>query len=60
LLPEDYDWAIRKSLELKLSHNAGAWDCLIGAVAHRLQVPLYTPNLKHFQPLLGELAQKPY
>jgi len=35
-------------------------DCLIAAAAFRLQVPLHTRNLKHFAPLLGELAQEPY
>lgn len=25
-----------------------------------LQLPLYTHNLKHFAPLLGDLARQPY
>jgi predicted nucleic acid-binding protein len=60
LVASDYDWAIKKSLGLKLSHNVGVWDCLIGSVANRLRVPLYTTNLKHFRHLLEDLARKPY
>ena len=56
----DLDWAMRQQLAYRLSHNAGINDCLIAAVPHRLQLPLYTHNLKHFAPLLGTLAQKPY
>ena len=35
-------------------------DLLITAAARRLALPLYTPNLKHFVPLLGDLARQPY
>ena len=57
---EDFDWAIRQSLRLRLSYNVGPMDCLIASVAHRLGLPLYSRNLKHFAPLLGDLAQAPY
>jgi len=57
---EDFDWAIRQSLRLRLSHNVGMMDCLIASTAHRLGLPLYSRNLKHFVPLLGKLAQTPY
>lgn len=60
LLPADVDWAIEQALQFKLSHNIGSDDCLIAATAHRLGVPLYTTNLKHFLPILGPLAQRPY
>ncbi len=56
----DFDWATQQLLRLRLSHNVGAMDCLIAAPAYRLQLPLYTQNLKHFEPMLGALAQKPY
>lgn len=56
----DYDQAINYLMRYKLSHNVGGNDCLIASVSYRLQLPLYTTNLKHFAPLLGELAQKPY
>jgi predicted nucleic acid-binding protein len=59
-LPEDFDWAIQRALKFKLSHNADMMDCLIASAAYRLNLPLYTSNLKHFLPLLGSLARKPY
>ena len=56
----DIDWAIASLLKYGLSHNVGALDCLIASVTYRLQIPLYTRNLKHFTPLIGSLAQSPY
>jgi predicted nucleic acid-binding protein len=56
----DMDWAIASLLKYDLSHNVGAIDCLIASIPYRLDVPLYTRNLKHFIPLLGSLAQSPY
>jgi len=60
LTTSDIDWAIRQLTGFKLSHNIGGLDCLIAAVSHRLQLPLYTTNTRHFTPLLGALAQRPY
>jgi predicted nucleic acid-binding protein len=60
LIASDFDWAIASLLTYGLSHSVGALDCLIASVNHRLQMPLYTRNLKHFTPLLGPLAQSPY
>ena len=57
---EDIDWALEKLVLFNLSHNIDYLDCLIAAPAQRLQTPLYTRNMKHFAPLLGELAQQPY
>ncbi|MBN1563999.1 MAG: PIN domain-containing protein [Anaerolineae bacterium] len=57
---QDAIWATEKLLQLNLSHNIDTFDCLIAAVNHRLQIPLYTRNLKHFTPLIGSLAQAPY
>ena len=57
---EDMDWAMQQLQVYRLSHSVGMNDCLIAAPAHRLQLPLYTHNLKHFTPLLGDLAQQPY
>jgi len=56
----DFDWAIQQALKLRLSHNVDMMDCLIAASAQRLEVPLFTRNLKHFQPMIGDLARKPY
>ncbi|MDQ7024157.1 MAG: PIN domain-containing protein [Anaerolineae bacterium] len=56
----DIEWAVAAFLQHYLKSNTDPFDCLIAATNHRLQVPLYTRNLKHFKPLLGVLAQKPY
>lgn len=58
--PVDFDWAIRQALRYRLSHSVDVMDCLIAAVASRLELPLYTRNLKHFVPMLGSLVRKPY
>ncbi len=60
LTQADLDWAMQTQMHYGLSHGVGMMDCLIASVSHRLQLPLYTHNLKHFAPLLGALAQKPY
>jgi predicted nucleic acid-binding protein len=57
---DDIEWATTALLKHYLKGNVDAFDCLIAATAHRLHIPLYTRNLKHFTPLLGGLAQKPY
>lgn len=56
----DFIWASARLTKFRLSHSIGGVDCLIAATSYRLQIPLYTMNLKHFTPLLGTLAQKPY
>ena len=60
VVTEDFDWAIQQALRFRLSHNINMTDCLIASTAHRLNLPIFTTNLKHFHPLLGDLAQKPY
>ena len=56
----DQKWAMNQLEKFHFSHRIGMNDCQIASVAYRLQIPLYTHNLKHMTPLLGELAQKPY
>ncbi|MEZ4670169.1 MAG: PIN domain-containing protein [Anaerolineae bacterium] len=56
----DVEWATQQSLALSLRYNIDPIDYLIAAPAHRLQLPLYTRNLKHFGPLLGGLAVLAY
>lgn len=60
LTASDQQWAMQKLEELQFSHHIGINDCLIASIAHRLQVPLYTHNLKDMTPLIGPLAVKPY
>jgi len=56
----DVKWALESLMKVNLRHNVDAMDCLIAAPAQRLQKRLFTRNLKHFKPLLGELAVSPY
>jgi predicted nucleic acid-binding protein len=56
----DLEWAMAQQVAHRLKFGVGVLDCLIAAPAYRLQLLLYTQNVKHFQPLLGALAQKPY
>ena len=59
--PADMDWAMQQLERYRLSHGVGIHDCLIASVAHRLQVPVYTHNLKDMRVLLGEtFVVKPY
>ena len=60
LTEADMLWAMRQLLQNRLKYNVGVGDCLIAAMSQRLQIPLLTHNLKHFTPLLGNLAQRPY
>ena len=60
LTEADLDWVMQQLLAYRLSHNVSPFDCLIASASYRLQVPLLTLNLKHFAPLLGSLAQRPY
>lgn len=59
-LSDYFEWAIQQMIGFHLSYNIGLVDCLIASTSYRLQIPLYTMNMKHFAPLLGGLAQKPY
>jgi predicted nucleic acid-binding protein len=59
--PLDMDWAMQQMERFRFSHGVGTNDCLIASVCYRLQVPLYTHNLKHMQILLGKSgAIQPY
>jgi predicted nucleic acid-binding protein len=60
LTPADQEWAIRSMLILRLSHGVSINDCMIAAAAHRMQLPLFTHNLKDLNALIGPLAVKPY
>jgi predicted nucleic acid-binding protein len=60
LTTSDQQWAMEQLERLQFSHHVGMDDCLIASVAYRLQVPLYTHNLKDMTPMVGKLAVKPY
>jgi len=59
LTSNDQQWAIEQYADKKLAHGLGMNDALIAAPAHRLELTLYTHNLKHIQPLL-QTAKRPY
>jgi predicted nucleic acid-binding protein len=57
----DMDWVMQQLERYQLSHGVGIHDCLIASVCHRLQVPLYTHNVKDMRVLLDvPLVIKPY
>ena len=57
----DMDWAMQQLEHYRLSHGVETNDCLIASVCHRLQVPLYTHNVKDMRVLLDEpLVRIPY
>lgn len=60
LTPSDQDWAMQQMEKYRLSHGVAIGDCFIASVAYRLQLPLYTHNLKDMTPMIGSLAVKPY
>lgn len=61
LTQADMDWAMQQLLTYRLSHGIAIMDCLIASVCHRLQVPLYTHNVRDMTILLGSaLVIKPY
>jgi hypothetical protein len=57
---DDNRWAMRQIARFHLSHGIQLQDAMIASVAARLAVPLYTANLKHFQPLPAVGVKKPY
>ena len=57
---DDNRWAMRQIARFHLSHSIQLQDAMIASVAARLAVPLFTTNLKHFHPLPGIDAKKPY
>jgi len=58
--PDDHRWAMLQFAHYHLSHGAEWVDVMIASVAVRLDAPLYTMNIKHYAPLPGVDARKPY
>lgn len=56
----DQRWAMEQLEQLQFTHHVGKEDCLIASVAFRLQLPLYTHNVKDMAPMLGSLVIQPY
>jgi len=60
LTTADQEWAMQELEKYQFSHHIGMNDCLIASVAHRLNITLYTHNIKDMSPMIGSLAKKPY
>ncbi|MBX3066043.1 MAG: hypothetical protein KF726_23895 [Anaerolineae bacterium] len=61
LTSADFDWAMRAMKQHRLRHGSHTMDCLIASVSQRLQLPLYTHNLKDMRrPLRNQLPIYPY
>ena len=61
LTQSDQQWAMDQMFRYRLSHGISLTDCLIASVCNRLQVALYTDNVKDFLPMLSRrLVIKPY
>lgn len=61
LIEADQQWAMEQLLRYRLSRGLSFKDSLIASAAHRMQVPLYTQNVKDFVAVLpARLVIKPY
>jgi len=57
----DQKWSEQQLVKYRLSHGVEINDCLIASVCQRLQVPIYTQNLKDMQKVLAsELVIRPF
>jgi predicted nucleic acid-binding protein len=61
LTDKDQDWAEQRLVKFRLSHGVEINDALIASVCHRLQVPIYTQNVKDMRKFLpADLVQVPF
>ncbi len=52
LTEDDQTWAMTQMQACRLSRGIGINDCLIASVCHRLQIPIYTHNVKDMTKIL--------
>ncbi len=58
---DDLLWSMQQLEKFRLSNGSHMMDCLIASTSHRMQMPLYTHNVKDMTVLLGsDLVVKPY
>lgn len=59
---QDLDWAMHQQKRLRpIGMAIDIMDYIIASVCFRFATPMYTHNLKHFRPLLGDdFVVKPY
>ncbi len=61
LTPLDMDWAMQQMLGFHFSKGVGVMDCFIVSVCRRLNLPIYTHNLKDYLKILpANLVVQPY
>ena len=61
LMPVDMDWAMEQMSAHHFSKGVGVMDCFIASVCHRLNLPIYTHNLKDYRKILpANLVVQPY
>lgn len=61
LTAQDQEWAMQQMEALRLSVGVEMNDCLIASVSQRLQVPIFTHNVKDMRKLLPpQLVVQPY
>ena len=58
--PDDNLWAMKQAAIYFLSHRVGFQDVTIASVAIRLNIPVYTINLKHYSALPNLIVRRPY
>jgi predicted nucleic acid-binding protein len=57
----DQQWTMNQLTQYRLTYGVSFKDCLIASAAYRLQVPLYTKNIRDFGAILpNHLVIKPY
>lgn len=57
----DQKWAEQQLIKYRLSHGLEINDCLIASVCHRLQMPIYTQNVKDMRKVLpSALVIRPF
>jgi predicted nucleic acid-binding protein len=61
LTADDMNWAMQQMLAYHFSRGVGVMDCFNAAACQRLEVPIYTHNVKDYQKILPpNLVIKPY
>lgn len=62
VVPREPDWvlALQWVGTYRLAHGVDWVDCLVGATARRMGVPVATQNVKHFELLPGVTVVQPY
>jgi predicted nucleic acid-binding protein len=57
----DQDWAMNQIRQYRFSRGVDVNDCLIASLSHRLQIPIFTHNVKDMLKILpNSLVIQPY